>query len=643
MLWIGTRNGIDQLDPTTGVFTHYQHDPDNPTSLSENNYVWFIFEDEHSVLWFATNGGGLNRFNRETETFTRYLHDPNDPHSLVHNDVWEIVQSQDGMLWIGTGGGLDLFDPQMETFTHYQNDPDDPSSLSFNFVGPIMETQNGETWFGTIGGGLNKLDRETGNFTHFREKDGLPSDIILEFLEDDKGSFWIITPNGISKFNPQTETFQNYDQTDGLPFLEFNGGALIKSSSGRLYAGGIEGFIAFHPDQVRDNPTIPPVVVTKITQGGEEIPMEKASGDLTGITFEWPNNAFEFEYAALSYADPDENQYAYYLEGFEETWNEVGTRRQGQYTNLPGGTYTLRVKGSNDDGVWNEAGAALQVTVVPPFWDTWWFRGGVLLILLGGVFAGYRLRIRSVESRSRELELQVEERTAELLRIEETLRQSEMEEAIAAERNRLARNLHDAVTQTLFSASLIAETLPRSWERDQEKGRRLLKELRQLSRGALAEMRTLLLELRPAALVETSLSDLLHQLAEAATGRGGLPVKVTVEGECALSPDVHIALYRIAQEALNNAIKHARAGQVTVHLRCTPSPSVETDGGQRAKVKLVVSDDGRGFNPDEVSPDHLGLVIMRERAEAIGATLEIESGPGHGSGTQIKVTWKEEE
>jgi signal transduction histidine kinase len=300
------------------------------------------------------------------------------------------------------------------------------------------------------------------------------------------------------------------------------------------------------------------------------------------------------------------------------------------------------VKGSNNDGLWNETGAAVQVTIVPPFWSTWWFRGIVLLVLIGSAYGGYRLRVRSLEARSRELETLVEQRTAELLRIEETLRQSEMEEAVAAERNRLARNLHDAVTQTLFSASLIAETLPRSWERDQKKGRRLLKELQQLSRGALAEMRTLLLELRPAALVETSLSNLLHQLAEAATGRGGLPVNVTVEGECALSPDVHIALYRIAQEALNNAIKHARADQVMVHLSCTTIPSVKMDGEQRKKVELVVSDNGRGFNPHDVSPDHLGLGIMRERAEAIGATFEIESEPEHESGTQIRVIWKEE-
>jgi signal transduction histidine kinase len=155
-------------------------------------------------------------------------------------------------------------------------------------------------------------------------------------------------------------------------------------------------------------------------------------------------------------------------------------------------------------------------------------------------------------------------------------------------------------------------------------------------------MRTLLLELRPASLVETSLSDLLHQLAEAATGRGGVPVEVRVEGRCTLPQDVHIALYRITQEALNNVIKHARASQVTVHLRCTPFPSVETGGGLQENVRLVVSDDGRGFDPDEVAPDSLGLGIMHERAEAIRATLEIESGPGHEAGTRIKVTWRGE-
>jgi len=215
--------------------------------------------------------------------------------------------------------------------------------------------------------------------------------------------------------------------------------------------------------------------------------------------------------------------------------------------------------------------------------------------------------------------------------------------AVLEERNRLARELHDAVTQTLFSASLIAETLPPLWESDQDEGRELLKELRQLSRGALAEMRTLLLELRPAALAEASLADLLHQLGEAVTGRTGLPVTVTVEGEGALPSDVHVALYRMAQEALNNVVKHARASQVAVSLSyARPLSPLQVEGmptGQGGPVELYVSDDGRGFDPSHVPPESMGLNIIRERAQTIGARLTVESEIGRG--TKITVVWPE--
>ena len=207
--------------------------------------------------------------------------------------------------------------------------------------------------------------------------------------------------------------------------------------------------------------------------------------------------------------------------------------------------------------------------------------------------------------------------------------------AVMEERQRLARDLHDAVTQTLFSASLIAEALPPLWENDQNEGRQLLQDLRQLSRGALAEMRTLLMELRPAALVEANLGDLLHQLGEAVAGRTGMPVTVTVEGLYALPPDVHVALYRITQEALNNVVKHAQASQVAVSLFCAPTPH-PPEGG----VNLLISDNGRGFDLISVPSDHLGLGlgIIRERAQTIGATFKIESQPGHG--TQVMVAWK---
>jgi signal transduction histidine kinase len=210
--------------------------------------------------------------------------------------------------------------------------------------------------------------------------------------------------------------------------------------------------------------------------------------------------------------------------------------------------------------------------------------------------------------------------------------------ALTEERDRLARDLHDAVTQSLFSASLIAEALPGTWQRDQTRGRELLDELRLLSRGALAEMRTLLLELRPTRLLETDLVQLLQQLAQAAMSRQVVSVEVTGNSECPVRPDLHIALYRIAQEALNNAVKHAAPSRVEIHVECELILSDESQDPQPQQIKLTVSDDGRGFDPEAVRPDHLGLSIIQERADLIGARLTIDSKPGHG--TRISVFWE---
>jgi signal transduction histidine kinase len=207
------------------------------------------------------------------------------------------------------------------------------------------------------------------------------------------------------------------------------------------------------------------------------------------------------------------------------------------------------------------------------------------------------------------------------------LRTQAEQAAVTAERNRLARDLHDSVTQTLFSASVIADVLPRLWENNRTEGQRRSQELRELTRGALAEMRTLLLELRPAKLVEIPLPDLLQQLSEAINGRSRVPITLEIVGECTPSPDVQIALYRIAQEALNNVAKHARATQAQVSLNCHPD-----------YIELSITDDGGGFVWEGIKPKSLGLTIMQERTEAIGATLVINSQVGQG--TQVVVRWE---
>jgi signal transduction histidine kinase len=233
-------------------------------------------------------------------------------------------------------------------------------------------------------------------------------------------------------------------------------------------------------------------------------------------------------------------------------------------------------------------------------------------------------RTHKLEEANQRLQEEIEQRT----KIEKELASKAADEAVTADRTRLARDLHDAVTQTLFSSSLIAEVLPDLWEMDVDEAKNSTEELRQLTRGALAEMRTLLLELRPATLTQTRLSDLINQLCEAFIGRSRLPIKLNIEGDCSLPPEVQVAFYRIAQESLNNVFKYARASQVNVSLFISS-----------AMVRFEVCDNGVGFDMTTSKPTSLGMRIMRERAEAIGADIQINSTPG--SGTCVEVIWNE--
>jgi signal transduction histidine kinase/ligand-binding sensor domain-containing protein len=698
VLWVGSNGGgLDRFDRLTGRVTHFRYSPNDPHSLS-NDVVRVICEDPAGIFWIGMDDGKVDRFDRATGQFIHYQLGTDDPVLAIHEDrrenLWvgtsgsglywlnraadrfvyyrerfcsrnclsseyvrDIHEDPEGVLWIATmGGGLDRFEPAQKRFNYYLEDRADPSSLSSNTLLSIYQDREGQLWIGTHGGGLNRFNSATGTFTHYREQDGLANDVVYGILEDGQGRLWLSTNGGLSRFDPQTETFKNYDASDGLQSNEFNGGAYFQSQGGEMFFGGINGFTAFFPEQVKENLQTAPIVITAFKKFNQTVCTDLTTDEQIRLSYR--DNFLSFEFAALDYTAPEQNQYAYQMEGLDRDWVYAGTRRHVDYPNLNPGDYLFRVKGSNSDGIWNEEGTWIQITITPPFWETWWFRAGLLLLMVGIVIGAHRLRVRSIEARSRELAVLVGERTAELqreieqrLQVEEALRHSETEravfEAIAAERSRLARDLHDAVSQTLFSAGLIAEALPQSWERDRQEGEQLLRELRQLTKGALAEMRTLLMELRPAALVEADLGDLLRQLAEAAAAREGLPIDVIVESRGTLPSDVHIVLYRIAQEALNNVIKHARASQASVTLRfirvpSTPSQKAGSNLNKSAEfgVELSVRDNGRGFEPDAIPPERLGLSIMRERAESVGAQLTIESKVA--SGTRVTVVWHDD-
>jgi signal transduction histidine kinase/ligand-binding sensor domain-containing protein len=411
-MWVGTNGaGLNKFDPRLRIFKHYQRDPDQPGSLSADS-VLDIFVDHSGALWVGTYAGGLDKYDQETDKFINYRPNPGDPRSYS-NIVNVIDEDGAGFLWLGTSSGLFRFDPKVGQFIGFHSNPDSPSGLASDIINAIYPQPSGLLWIGT-NGGLTKFDQNEGIFTRYTTQNGLPDDLVWGILEDDHGYLWISTNNGLARFDPQTEAFKVYDTEDGLQGKEFRPGAFYKSERGEMFFGGVNGFNSFYPERVWDNPNTPPVVLTQVSQGGEEIVLDKSISAVNELTFRWPNNFFEFEFAALSYTQPAKNQYAYMLEGFDEGWNNNGTKHNGRYTNLPGGTYTLRLKGSNNDGVWNEAGTSLLVTIVPPFWGTWWFRGLVALFLMGVITGSYRLRIKSIEDRNQELEELVSQRTRTL-------------------------------------------------------------------------------------------------------------------------------------------------------------------------------------------------------------------------------------
>jgi len=644
-LWIGTADGFYRFDRQTGRFARLPHNPPDPGEVKVET-IYSIFEDQAGILWLGTHGRGLSEFDPATGTFT-YHQQGRDPatglpeqHSLSNNFVRDVVEDGSGNLLIGTQEGLNIYYREIGQWSVFQHDPSDPQSLSHNQISSLHQDQFGSLWVGTSGGGLNRFSSETKTFTHYREQDGLANDTVIDILEDDRGTLWIATDNGLSKFDPHTEIFKSYGANDGLPINEF--GAAQKSDSGELFFGGTKGFMSFYPDRMEDNPHVPPVVLTSLEQNGVQVKVGQAPEDLKAVTFRWPDNSFEFGFAALNYTQPENNQHAYMLEGFDRDWNTVGTRRFGRYTNLPGGTYTLRLKGSNNDGVWNEAGASIEVVVVPPFWETWWFRGAAVLALVAAGFGAYRLRIRGLEARSRELERQVEGRTVALTdtnirlyqeieereQAEEELAQQRAKAAVVEERNRLARDLHDSVTQSIYSLTLLSEAGQRMAEaRDLEQVTINQSRIGDISQQALQEMRLLVYELRPLALETEGLVGALEHRLEVVEKRAGIDARLIVEGEPELTADLEEELYRIAQEALNNALKHAQASTIVVVIR-----------DHTESVSLQVQDDGRGFEPETAQASGgLGLTTMVERAEMINGRLTIRSTLNEGTIVKVEV------
>ena len=482
-IWLGTNGGgLNCFDRENNKFTHYTFNPSDERSLS-NNVVRSITEDKYNRLWIATDYG-LNRYDPENDNFIRYIQNTNDPNSVGYTNIWNLMCDKDGNLWIGMVEGLDRFDYETETFIHYKEDINNPNSLSNHFIWDIYQDSTGTFWIGTNSGGLNKFnlvnesfksyqhdpldsnticndkvlcvygnngelwlgtttglnlfDIKTESFKRYSERDGLPSDVIQSIIKDDTGNLWLGTTNGLCKFNPKTKEIKNFYENNGLQSNEFNVNACTKLKSGELIFGGINGFNLFYPDSIKYDLEKPAVTITDFKLFNKEVRvgqkfhgntiLKKAVSEIDDLTLSYQDNVFSFEFAALHYASPENNLYAYKMEGFDIDWNYTNAdRRFANYTNLPGGDYTFRVIASNNDQVWNDEGVAIAITITPPFWETTWFRILALLIIISSIYIFYKYRIRSIEAHRKELEMKVKERTQQLSEKAEALIEAKKE------------------------------------------------------------------------------------------------------------------------------------------------------------------------------------------------------------------------
>ena len=423
-IWAVVDYTLIRIDPQNNLVTQYINDPENLNALNFQNKsnksggVNLLLDDEDN-LWISAWGGGISKVglkdlyetqNLNDVRFTNYFSDPDDPGNSVNSfkkDGW-------GNLWLCTRtGGVIRFNPQTEKFKSYKQAINNPNSLSINFTTSVHEDKNGNIWVGTYGGGLNKLDRESELFTHFGIKDGFPSDIIHRIHEDENGNLWISTNSGISKFNYENDKIRNYSLLENV--ISFH-----DTITGKMYFGNNDGFVVFHPDSIKESSYVSPIVFTKFTRfsyenEGEQI-IDRTISAKDKIELSYKDDIISFEFVALSFNTNAKYEYAYKLEGLSNNWINLGTKREITFTNLDPGDYNFKVKACNQDGIWCDNFASIQIYISPPWWATWW--SYVIYVYFSLVLftecGGYELNRRKEKEDKKVLELENERKTKEL-------------------------------------------------------------------------------------------------------------------------------------------------------------------------------------------------------------------------------------
>jgi len=403
-LWITYRTNI-----TAGDLTQW-----NSTSSQFINYqlpigrdrVFHFLETRNGDFWVGALYG-LNKFNPDSGQFTLYpvqqdtfCQNSSRLSPILCNGVTTILEDHQGTIWVGTTQtGLARFDKKTGEFEYFGIDPENPKNVKAESIHYLHEDQNKRLWIGTGNEALYLFDREKETFQHYGNEQGLPARNIYSILEDDRGILWLGTSQGLFRFDPESDFFIQYDKSDGIPSMEFNIKAAHKSkNSGKFYFGTTHGLVSFHPDNMKVNSYKPPVIIKSLRRFNAEDP--EGEGTLVqgislkkSIRLSYKDDLLIFDLASLSFQSPGKNKYAYRLEGAEDRWINLGTNHTLMLSNLAPGNYTLYLKGSNGDGVWNEEGASLNIRITPPWYWAWWSKSLYALMVLAGLYLLYRIQL----------------------------------------------------------------------------------------------------------------------------------------------------------------------------------------------------------------------------------------------------------
>ena len=697
-LWIGTQGGLNRWRSPKGTFEPFQHQPDDPTTLpadyvlsitpDPDGDLWLglwsgpltrfdpqtgkvvatysaqtdgfgdivVDPDNPNLLWIGTLVAGLARFDKRTATFTFYPQ-IKDPFLADRGPATGYLQRvihdrQAPVLWMGGwyGGGLNRFDKVTQRFKHYLANPDDPQTLASNAIAALYQDAEGIVWVGTQGGGLNRFDPQTERFTRYGAQQGLPSDVNV-IVPDDAGNLWLGTNAGLLLFNPRLERVERrYIKSDGLQGNTFLPASGLRAQDGAILLGGTGGLNRFYPSRLRVNTQPPALVLTAITQGGQPLPQlqGRSPAFVSEIKLDWQHNFFEFEYVALNYTQPEKNQYAYKLEGVDKAWRYVEDRRFGNYTTLPPGLYTLRIIAANNDNVWNSEGITLKVTVVPPFWQTWWFRLLFVLLLTGGIGGAVAWRLYASALEQRKLEALVQKRTQELQALNEQLRlqNSALEERnteLDAFAHTVAHDLKNPLAAIIGFASLLEMQLAQQGAEEQLilNARRVIQAGRKMN--YIIEELLLLATIRKASDLGIGPVEMGHVVKESLTR---LQLEIEQSQARIELPASWPAVYghpawieEVWTNYLSNAIKY---GGRPPHIILGWDEPPEFSG----QVRFWVRDNGSGLTSEEqarlftlftrldkvrAKGHGLGLSIVRRIVEKLGGQVGVISTPGEGS------------